>query len=109
MANKAKWISQYPRRKNPQEIITVHDQLHAATKALHEAEYTQAKAMPTSLDAVLQQFAVIQEAMSQLQEAADMFSDLFKFDRGAAKAQYLKANQDCFYNPEEFLETEDEQ
>lgn len=107
MSNKASWVAQYPRRKASKDIITVHDQLHQAAEAVHTAEYEQGKTTPTSMDAVLERFGVIQEAISQLQEAADMYCDLFRFDKNQAKAGYIKANADSFIDPTSFLDNED--
>ena len=107
MTNKAKWVSQYPRRKNPENIITIYDQLHAAVDAARKAEHEQVVASANmGMVGVLKQFDLVQEAISQLQEAADMYSDLYKLDRGMAKASYIKANADKFSNPEVFLEEE---
>lgn len=107
MAKTSKWVTQYPRRKNPQEIKTTYDQLHAAVDAARKAEHEQVVATANmGMEDVIKQFDLVQEAMSQLQEAADMYTDLYKLDRGAAKASYIKANADMFHSPETFMEEE---
>ena len=100
------WISQYPRRKDGGwENTDLRNQLHAAKLACDVAEFNSFDVLRTGK---AQMFTQIQDAMSKLQEAADMFAEMYIIDRDEQKASYIKSNCDQFIEPERWLECEKE-
>ena len=96
------WISQYPRRKDGGwENTDLRNQLHAAKLACDVAEFNSFDVLRTGK---AQMFTQIQDAMSKLQEAADMFAEMYIIDRDEEKAAFIKINADQFINPDVFLE-----
>ena len=96
------WISQYPRRKDGGfQNGTLRSQIRKAKIACDKAEYNAANIAFENMDDMFEQ---LQHAMSELQEATDMFAEMYNIDRDMAKANYIKANADQFVNPDVFLE-----
>ena len=96
------WISQYPRRKDcGWENTDLRRQLRSAKLACDVAEFE-------SIDILrygkTEMFSLIQDAMSKLQEAADMFAEMYIIDRDEEKAAFIKEHADQFENPDIFLE-----
>ena len=96
------WISQYPRRKDcGWENTDLRRQLRSAKLACDVAEFNSFDVLRTGK---AQMFTQIQDAMSKLQEAADMFAEMYIIDRDEEKAAFIKINADQFINPDVFLE-----
>lgn len=98
------WISQYPRRKDGGwENTDLRNMLRAAKMACDRAEFISFDVLRIGK---VQMFTEIQDAMSKLQEAADMFAEMYIIDRDEEKAAFIKINADQFKNPDVFLEPE---
>jgi hypothetical protein len=99
------WVSQYPRRKDGGfKNGDLRLQIRKAKLAIDTAEYN---SVNIDFGAIDPMFELLQHAASQLQEATDMFAEMYNIDRDEAKARYIKTNFDCFVRPDLFLEPEE--
>lgn len=101
------WIKQYPRRKDGgwQQGKDVRTLLHAASVAVHEAEFLCTDTSYTGSIGLWQQ---MQESASLLQEAMETYLDIYRINADEQKAAYIKANCDQFIEPERWLDSEKE-
>ena len=98
------WISQYPRRKDcGWENTDLRNMLRAAKLACDRAEFESVDILRIGKT---EMFSLIQDAMSKLQEAADMFAEMYIIDRDEEKAAFIKEHADEFESPDVFLEPE---
>ena len=98
------WVSQYPRRKDGGfKNGDLRFQIRKAKLAIDAAEYN---SVNIGFETIEDMFEQLQHAMSELQEATDMFAEMYNIDRDEAKASYIKANAESFIQPDVFLEPE---
>ena len=99
------WVSQYPRRKDGGfQNGDLRLQIRKAKLAIDAAEYN---SVNIGFETIEDMFEQLQHAMSELQEATDMFAEMYNIDRDEAKASYIKANAESFIQPDVFLEPEE--